>query len=105
MVKVVKIWAPWCAPCRAYTIHFEEARNQLGLMFPDIEWTEWNADVVDISKYEVGVIPTTLILLNDEVIGKKSGVLDTGQLIEFITTTLQENPTQIEKNEVLYGSN
>ena len=78
--KAIRFTASWCGPCKAYAPMFEKASK---------ENTEWEFETVDIDqnpeigeKYGVRSIPTTIFEMNDDVIGKTVGILQTSELIK-----------------------
>lgn len=78
MKKVIKIWAPWCGPCRSYAPTFDafKAQNE------DVEILEVNVDEdkwATARIFNVKAIPATVILLDGSY-----EVLMGGQTIETL---------------------
>ena len=78
---LVKFWASWCGPCKAYAPTFEK-------------FSEENPDIKCLSvdcgqhrelaeRYEVMSIPATLAIKNKDVVNSKTGKLTIEQLEEL----------------------
>lgn len=85
-IKVVKMWASWCGPCRMYNPVFqkvtEENKNEnIEFSDVDIENDPNNLKVV----YGISSIPFTVIVDEDgQVLRKKAGYMREEQLLNFI---------------------
>jgi len=82
--QVIKFFADWCGPCRAYGPTFTQVRQELE---GDIEFYEINVeeDTENLSgEYKVKGIPHTVLLENGVKIKEQSGVMPDQMLKEFI---------------------
>ena len=81
---VVDFWAPWCAPCRSMAPAFAEAARSLE---PQFRLVKINTDDQPHLAHRFGIrsIPTLAILRCGREIARRSGALDTGGLIRWIT--------------------
>jgi len=83
--QVIKFFADWCGPCRAYGPTFTQVREELES--GDIEFYEINVeeDTENLSgEYKVKGIPHTVLLENGVKIKEQSGVMPDQMLKEFI---------------------
>jgi thioredoxin 1 len=87
MIEVIKFGAEWCAPCKAMIPIIESLKKKYDAII------ESNVSIMSIdidenpemaSKYKIKSIPTTIFIKNDEVVEKKSGVLNEAQIEEII---------------------
>lgn len=80
-MKVIKLSATWCGPCKKYAPIFDK-------------WAEGNPDVVTeqfdvdrqiiMKKWKIKNVPTTIMVDdNDDVIKRETGVLTSAQLDTF----------------------
>jgi len=83
--QVIKFFADWCGPCRAYGPTFTQVREELES--GDITFLEINVeeDTENLSgEYKVKGIPHTVLLENGVKIKEQSGVMPDQMLKEFI---------------------
>jgi thioredoxin 1 len=87
MIEVIKFSAEWCAPCKAMIPTIESLKKKYDAII------ESNVSIMSIdidenpemaSKYKIKSIPTTIFIKNDEVVEKRSGVLNEAQIEEII---------------------
>ena len=87
MIEVIKFGAEWCRPCAAMIPIIESLKKKYDAII------ESNVSIMSIdidenpemaSKYKIKSIPTTIFIKNDEVVEKKSGVLNEAQIEEII---------------------
>jgi thioredoxin 1 len=84
-MKVIKMSASWCGPCRAYKPTFEKVSKMDE--FSDIEFQELDVDDNEELAEEYGVrgVPTTIFLNNKgEVIDRLSGLQTEQALVDKI---------------------
>ena len=67
MIEVIKFGAEWCSPCSAIAPTIEIDEN------PELS-----------GKYKIKSIPTIVFIKDNEVVEKKSGVLNEAQIEEII---------------------
>lgn len=82
--KVIKFYATWCGPCKAYGPTFERVKQELQ---DGIEFVEVNVedDPENLSgEFKVRGIPLTVVLEDGEKIREKSGRLSETELKELI---------------------
>lgn len=74
-IKIIKFEASWCTPCKNYSMIWDELTKES--QYQDIEF-----EVIDIEKnkelvkkYEVKVIPLTVVLQDGQEVQRVSGAL------------------------------
>lgn len=74
MIKVLKFSTQYCGPCKQYSTVFKEVKEGN----PSIEFEEIDAENSDelVQKYRISGVPTTVILVDDEVAFKKVGYMN-----------------------------
>ena len=92
--KVVKYSASWCAPCRAFVPTFKDVSEMeefSDITFESIMLDDGEDHDLDIAKFEIKSIPTTILLdENNEPIYKVMGNVPKKDLVDLITTCLKE---------------
>lgn len=94
MIRVIKLSAQWCAPCRIYAETFKKVSGMEE--FKDIEFkaldVEDDAEAEDlVNRFGVRGVPTTLIMNeNGELIYKMTGNLKEAALVETINDALKK---------------
>ncbi len=71
-VTVLHFWSPTCRPCQVIKPAMEDIKEE----FPQVKWVSINthADTEGYaSKYKVAVVPTLVVLRDDQEIGRHSG--------------------------------
>lgn len=92
-MKVIKLSATWCAPCRFYAETFHKVSEKEE--FKDIEFKALDIEKDDeaeslVNKFGVRSVPTTLIMGDDgELIYKVSGNLKETNLVDVINDALK----------------
>ena len=80
MKKLLKFYAPWCAPCTALGKVITEAN------VADLTIQEINIDDEPelAAQYGVRSIPTLIMMNGNEVSKKKSGLMNKEEFTEFV---------------------
>ena len=85
MIEIQRYTAKWCNPCKIYSNLFNEAEQQLS--------DKANFITIDVdnspelaAQNSIRNIPTTLFIKNGEVVKRQTGVLDTEQISQILTT-------------------
>lgn len=85
MIKVVKLGAPWCPPCRQMSPTIEKLKEAYkdneNVIIEDINIDE-DKELSEL--HNVRSIPTTLFFHNDELVDKRSGILIHSQIEQVI---------------------
>lgn len=79
---LVKFWATWCGPCKAYAPTFDkfaEENSDIACYSVDCEESKELAE-----EYHIMSIPCTLLFKNNEKVGQKQGKLTQKDLEEFV---------------------
>lgn len=87
MLKIIKFYGDFCAPCRIVKPIFEEIKKEYS---EKIEFVEINTDDSDNDKivgfYSIVSIPTILFIKDDKIIDKISGITNKKQVVDMIKT-------------------
>ena len=84
MKQVIKFYADWCGPCRAYSPTFDKLAEKYN---DQVEFVNVNVDKDTeglAAKFKVRSIPYTVLLREDESSITKSGILSELELEELI---------------------
>ena len=87
MIEVIKFGAEWCAPCKAMIPTIESLKKKYdAIMESDISIMSIDIDENPemAGKYKIKSIPTIVFIKDNEVVEKKSGVLNEAQIEEII---------------------
>jgi thioredoxin len=78
-ILVIDFWAPWCGPCRTMAPQLERAA-QLRAQY---RFAKVNVDEQPTiaSAFQIGSIPTLVVISDGEVIGASPGVIGADQLV------------------------
>lgn len=69
-MKIIRISSTWCTSC----IVTHKDWKKLKELYPDFEYIEYDYDIDDISKYEVGkILPVIFVEKEDKIIKKIVG--------------------------------
>lgn len=78
---LVKFYANWCGPCKAYTPTFDEfAKENEAIKCFSLD-CEQSPEISD--DFDVKSIPVTILFVNGEEISRKTGKLSKEQLADF----------------------
>lgn len=91
---IVDVWAPWCAPCRRMNPLFEELK---AIYAGRVDVLKVNADESQPLVKQLGVlgIPTTILYRNGEEIGRRTGAMSRGDLVQMFEAALSEDIVRI----------
>ena len=80
---IVKFWASWCIPCSILNPEFKKAKREMG---KKVTFLEYNVDLggEPLRKYNISVVPTMIIFKNGKEIDRKSEILDSSAIIEWL---------------------
>lgn len=80
---VVDVWAPWCAPCRAFAPIFEEFSARYA---GKVVFVKLNSDQNQRSAGQLGIrgIPTVLIFKNGVEVTRQSGLIPREQFARWL---------------------
>lgn len=99
-MKILKFTAPWCAPCKAMSVYWNDVVLDFEMIVESLEQGESIGDFeeavaidIDITEftditqqYDVRSVPTIIILDdNGVVVSNKTGALSESQLREWFT--------------------
>ena len=81
-IKVIKFWAPWCAPCKQY----KPILDSVVAARDDIDYVEINIDedMETASKYGVKTIPFTVIEKEGEIMETFNGAKPPKQIHKLL---------------------
>ena len=79
---LVDVWAPWCGPCRAMAPMFEGAAKELE---PNVRLLKLNSDTAPTTSSRLGItgIPTLLFMRGGREISRRSGAMDTRNIVAW----------------------
>lgn len=94
-VVVVDLWAPWCAPCRAFAPIFERVSSH----FPDVTFARVNVDEEPAlaEAFEVQGIPTVALLRDGVPLLVQPGMLPEKVLADVITQALALDMDEVRR--------
>ena len=94
VTKVIKFSASWCMPCRRYAPTFKrvsEMEDYKDITFEAIEIDDGGDYDLEIEKYGIKSVPTTLLLdENGDPIYKLMGVMPEKDLVDIINKALED---------------
>ena len=82
-MKILKFTAPWCAPCKAMSVYWNNVVEDFDVEVEEINIEE---DTDTTQRYNVKSVPTMIILDDDgNVVSNKTGALSESQLKDWFT--------------------
>jgi thioredoxin len=89
-LMVVDFWASWCGPCRTMAPQFERAAG----LRPAYRFAKVDVDAEPglASRYDVGSIPTLLVLRDGEPVAAHAGVIGAEQLAQALDRIAAATP-------------
>lgn len=85
---VVDIWAPWCAPCRAFAPTFEASSGRYA---GKVVFVKLNSDNNQHIAGQLGIrgIPTVLVFKNGNEIARQSGAMPREQFNQWLEQVIR----------------
>jgi thioredoxin 1 len=82
-MKLLKFYAPWCAPCKGLSVVMAGAEDKINLPIEEVNIDE---DIDTALQYGVRSVPT-LVIVDDQgnLLKKNVGVLNEAQLLDFLS--------------------
>ena len=81
-MKLLKFYAPWCAPCQGLTMVINGAEDKITMPVEEINIDE---DIDTAVKYGVRSVPTLVIVdESGNAVKKNVGLLNESQLLDFL---------------------
>lgn len=82
-MKLLKFYAPWCAPCKGLSVVMAGAEDKIKLPIEEVNIDE---DIDTALQYGVRSVPT-LVIVDDQgnLVKKNVGVLNEAQLLDFLS--------------------
>lgn len=81
-MKIIKFYANWCEPCKAYSPIFEKVVKDLNLNYQNINIDKDKEGLA--AKYKVMSIPATVFVKEDGTFIKETGMLTESILTQKI---------------------
>lgn len=82
ILTIVDFWASWCQPCHQIAPQFASASEQLSqVVFAKLQTDQFEKDSV---AYNIRSLPTLVAFKNGVEIGRQSGVMSTGQIVQWV---------------------
>jgi thioredoxin 1 len=73
MIKIIKFWASWCAPCISMEIPFAEFKKEIGESNVEFASINVDKDSETTREYHVKAIPFVVFLKDGEIVGRLAG--------------------------------
>jgi len=83
---VIDFMASWCGPCKMFAPVFSQVEDQ----FPNVVFAKVDIDVSpQIARhFSVKSVPTIGIVVNNRMVKKQSGVMNSNQFADFISQSI-----------------
>jgi thioredoxin 1 len=81
-MKVIKFYADWCAPCKAYAPIFEKVMKEKDIDYENIDIDKDTSGLA--AEHNIRSIPATVFIYDDGNIFKSQGALPEEKLKELI---------------------
>ena len=93
MIEVIKFGAPWCGPCRMMEPTIESLINEYNIEGSNVKIIDididQNPEMGELHK--IKTIPTLIFRINEEVIERKSGVMQKADIEKIIENLKKES--------------
>ncbi len=85
---VIDLWAEWCGPCRMMSPNFEAAA---AILEPRVRKAKLNTEhePAIANRYGVQGIPTMIMILRGREVGRISGAMPTGSIVQWVEKQLR----------------
>jgi thioredoxin 2 len=85
---LVDVWAPWCGPCLMMAPAYEAASRELE---PQVRLIKLNSDAEQAVASRLGIqgIPTMILFLDGQEIGRTSGAISAIQIVRWVRDRLR----------------
>jgi len=81
-MKVLKFYADWCGPCKAYAPIFEKAAKELKFEYENIDIDKDTNGLA--AEYKIRSIPATVFINEDGTVTKEVGILTEDKIKQII---------------------